>query len=232
MKLVLRRLCFVLVIAANVRVLARIFDKIDRSATQVVRSTAFVPKVAKKLCLLKPQRGPCRAYLDMYYFDPKTLNCSTFTWGGCQGNGNRFDTKDECEDYCKTKRGVRPPVPNFCQLSFDYGYCFGEVKRYYFDPIYKTCKLTIYSGCGGNRNNFYTLENCLSMCLFGNGRVTTKARAGADLEYKTVVIVNPPFTTPPRGLAQTGKDGLNLTLKTFVRKYQNGSGVYFVTVKG
>lgn len=56
--------------------------------------------VLAKTCLLEPERGPCRADIKMYYFDPSTKNCTTFTWGGCQGNGNRFDTEDECTDYC------------------------------------------------------------------------------------------------------------------------------------
>src|SRR5262249_49610526 len=30
------------------------------------------------------------------YFDQKTKTCDSFTYGGCQGNGNNFGTKAEC----------------------------------------------------------------------------------------------------------------------------------------
>lgn len=61
--------------------------------------------VVAKTCLLKPERGPCRANIVMYYFDPSTKLCKTFKWGGCQGNGNRFDTEEECSDYCLSRPG-------------------------------------------------------------------------------------------------------------------------------
>lgn len=60
-----------------------------------------------KTCLLTPEPGPCRADITMYYFEPSTNNCSTFTWGGCQGNGNRFDSEEECEDFCLSHEGDR-----------------------------------------------------------------------------------------------------------------------------
>lgn len=44
--------------------------------------------------------------------------------------------------------------PKFCALTYDYGYCFGALERWYYDNIWKMCKKTIYSGCGGNDNNF------------------------------------------------------------------------------
>lgn len=63
--------------------------------------------VISKTCTLKPQKGPCRGGIEMYYFDASTLNCSTFSWGGCQGNGNRFNTFDECLDKCLSKKGSK-----------------------------------------------------------------------------------------------------------------------------
>ncbi|RVE53342.1 hypothetical protein evm_001912 [Chilo suppressalis] len=126
--------------------------------TPQMLSTKFVPRVTVKMCLLKPDMGPCRGNLKMYYFDPDTKSCSTFHWGGCQGNGNRFDSKLECEDTCLTKPDEPKKRPRYCSLTFDYGFCFGAVKRWYYDKLWKVCKERIYSGCGGNKNNFYSME--------------------------------------------------------------------------
>jgi hypothetical protein len=36
----------------------------------------------------------------MYAYDNETDSCIQFTYGGCQGNGNRFSTKEECMTLC------------------------------------------------------------------------------------------------------------------------------------
>lgn len=45
-------------------------------------------------------RMACMALFYKYFHNPKTGKCEEFTYGGCGGNENRFDTKEECEDYC------------------------------------------------------------------------------------------------------------------------------------
>ncbi|KAF5400025.1 Serine peptidase inhibitor Kunitz type 3 [Paragonimus heterotremus] len=51
-------------------------------------------------CLLPPERGPCRRHSISYAYDPQSGQCVKFVYGGCRGNGNRFDSKEECEDQC------------------------------------------------------------------------------------------------------------------------------------
>ncbi|GAB0197330.1 WAP four-disulfide core domain protein 3-like [Grus japonensis] len=48
-----------------------------------------------------------------------------------------------------------PPVP---------GPCRGRFRRYAYNPAMGTCQLFIYSGCGGNPNNFRTVEECQQVC--------------------------------------------------------------------
>ncbi|CAB3221736.1 unnamed protein product [Arctia plantaginis] len=145
--------------------------------------------VLSKTCTLKPDKGPCRGGIEMYYFDVSTSNCSTFAWGGCQGNGNRFNTLGECLDKCLSKKGSKKPRPKFCALTYDYGYCFGALERWYYDNIWKMCKKTIYSGCGGNDNNFLYRDQCESVCLFGKGFIKSKRTTKEHL--KKVLIINP-----------------------------------------
>ncbi|XP_055373695.1 tissue factor pathway inhibitor 2-like [Condylostylus longicornis] len=47
-----------------------------------------------------------------------------------------------------------------CFLQPDTGPCYGAFTRYYFNPCTGQCELFSYGGCGGNANNFKTLEDC------------------------------------------------------------------------
>ena len=54
-----------------------------------------------------------------------------------------------------------------CLSSPDPGPCRGSCPRYYFDSSDFTCKKFTYGCCGGNRNNYRTLEDCLDTCNDG-----------------------------------------------------------------
>ncbi|XP_028164196.1 tissue factor pathway inhibitor-like [Ostrinia furnacalis] len=170
-------------------------------------STIHTPTVLLKTCLLKPDQGPCRGNIRMYHYDPEKKNCSTFRWGGCQGNGNRFDKRSQCINTCLSNANMTKDIyrPRYCSLTFDYGFCFGAVKRYYFDRFWKVCKEALYSGCGGNKNNFYDFDQCDSICRLGKPRSeylrTPKKKESAD-GVKKYLYINPPQATKKRGLLQ------------------------------
>lgn len=53
-----------------------------------------------------------------------------------------------------------------CKEPVDIGHCRGEGghKRFFYDEDSQTCRAFIFSGCGGNRNNFKTFESCINTC--------------------------------------------------------------------
>ncbi|CAH1113576.1 unnamed protein product [Psylliodes chrysocephalus] len=51
-----------------------------------------------------------------------------------------------------------------CGLPKDIGGCKSNVDRWYFDIVKGECSIFNYSGCGGNMNNFNTLEQCQTLC--------------------------------------------------------------------
>ena len=55
------------------------------------------------ICDLPPETGPCKRNLRQYYFDRASGQCKTFTYGGCLGNANRFQTETECKIKCGGK---------------------------------------------------------------------------------------------------------------------------------
>ncbi|KAJ3051132.1 NAD(P)H-quinone oxidoreductase subunit 5, chloroplastic [Rhizophlyctis rosea] len=66
-------------------------------------------------CSLKPDSGPCEAYIPKWYFDSASGQCKTFIWGGCAGTVP-FNTEAECEKGCearatKTTTTTKPTKP-------------------------------------------------------------------------------------------------------------------------
>jgi len=56
------------------------------------------------------------------------------------------------------------PDPPPCTLPLVAGPCDALIYRYGFDPAQDQCVSFVYGGCGGNANNFETLEACQSTC--------------------------------------------------------------------
>ena len=52
------------------------------------------------MCMLPKEVGRCRGSVTRFYFNYQTETCEQFTYGGCGGNANNFDTLDECQQAC------------------------------------------------------------------------------------------------------------------------------------
>lgn len=61
--------------------------------------------VVLEYCDLSKDRGSCRNYTVWWYFDMEYGGCSRFWYGGCEGNRNRFKTKEECTGVCVEPSG-------------------------------------------------------------------------------------------------------------------------------
>jgi hypothetical protein len=62
---------------------------------------------AGAVCTLPFEPGPCRAAIPVYAFVDGA--CVMRTYGGCDGNDNRFETLEECMATC-----MDPPDPGAC----------------------------------------------------------------------------------------------------------------------
>lgn len=44
--------------------------------------------------------GPCDQWQTRYSYDERRRQCHAFTYGGCEGTGNRFSSLSECQSIC------------------------------------------------------------------------------------------------------------------------------------
>lgn len=52
-----------------------------------------------------------------------------------------------------------------CNQPVKKGFCSFTFYRYYFNPESALCESFIFTGCGGNRNNFKTKYLCEVRCI-------------------------------------------------------------------
>ncbi|XP_062616877.1 eppin-like [Saccostrea cucullata] len=93
--------------------------------------------------------------------------------GGCMYNGRfvaigRFPADDGCntcgcsengEVWC-TYIGCR----GVCSLPKLLGTCYAYFPRWWYNSLTNRCEMFIYGGCGGNFNNFRTIDECYRSC--------------------------------------------------------------------
>lgn len=129
------------------------------SGCQDVTATHLDP-VTGDVCHLPKERGPCHNYSVKWYFDMTYGGCSRFWFGGCDGNGNQFDTQEDCERVC-----VLPEGEDACFLPKVVGPCKGVYPAWYYNPNSDACESFTYSGCLGNNNRFTSKEQCERTCI-------------------------------------------------------------------
>jgi hypothetical protein len=79
---------------------------------------------------------------------PATDGCNQCT---CQVGGEVVCTQTPC-----------PLSP--CELAFEDGNCDAAFQVFWHNPDTHLCEPQIYGGCGGNENNFQTLDECRDFC--------------------------------------------------------------------
>ncbi|XP_072145614.1 uncharacterized protein [Dermacentor andersoni] len=112
------------------------------------------------VCGLPEERGPCHNYTVYWFFSVTDGRCNRFWYGGCEGNGNRFNSEEECKNTCVTPEG-----PDACLLPKVIGTCDGQYQHWYFDATTRSCESFMYGGCLGNNNRFASKDLCEQTCL-------------------------------------------------------------------
>ncbi|XP_074930686.1 uncharacterized protein LOC142048062 [Phalacrocorax aristotelis] len=62
-------------------------------------------------CLEAQDAGPCHSFSPKWFFEGRQSGrCSLFWYGGCGGNRNRFESREQCEAACLPPGRVSPPA--------------------------------------------------------------------------------------------------------------------------
>ncbi|KAL3087023.1 hypothetical protein niasHS_005262 [Heterodera schachtii] len=129
------------------------------------------------------------ANVPKWYYDAALGKCGLFFWSGCGGNGNRFQSKSECENLCRREMLAKThQKSDMCMLPMDAGPCADLVTMWYFDAAQQQCRRFTFGGCRGNSNRFVSRMDCESQCRnaaarnvsMGNKPVDTADHSASD----------------------------------------------------
>ncbi|TGZ55929.1 hypothetical protein CRM22_010255 [Opisthorchis felineus] len=57
-------------------------------------------KAVPNYCGQYADPGPCTSRVKRFYYDRDLGDCKEFTYSGCLGNSNNFETKESCKMVC------------------------------------------------------------------------------------------------------------------------------------
>lgn len=108
---------------------------------EVVLSADFEPNSELFICDLPMESGNCSQRVNKWYYDQHSKYCREFQFTGCNGNGNKFETRKQCTQICE-----QPKRREICHSNKFQGPCHDFEQRWYHDAPTKSCQQFKYGG--------------------------------------------------------------------------------------
>ncbi|CAJ0582445.1 unnamed protein product, partial [Mesorhabditis spiculigera] len=96
-----------------------------------------------------------------FYFNVNLDKCEPFQYTGIAGNQNSFYTLEDCQRRCPGQLHSSSP----CEQPVQPGEGHLFLTRYYFHSGFNQCLPFVYTGIGGNLNNFESIGECVHRCI-------------------------------------------------------------------
>nr|CAD7588891.1 unnamed protein product [Timema genevievae] len=186
----------------------------NRFKSQEECKAVCIEPPGREACFLPKIEGPCEGYYPTWHYDAERKQCRQFIYGGCLGNNNKFQTREECDELC-----VTPDTIDACDQPRFEGPCRGNFSRWYFDKESGICSEFSYGGCKGNGNNFYTESACHQQCL----------QPGRSRAVMDVCALPKDMGPCPGAILRWHYDAIQQTCKQFVYGGCQGNGNRFRT---
>ena len=119
------------------------------------QTNAECQSTCQDVCQLPKDPGPCRSAMPRFYYDSQAGACLDFSYGGCDGNGNNFLTKNDCDSACVVNSSK---LPAGC-VEDPLKTCFAAFTRFVFNVDKGVCEKK-YAVCHG----FITERECKDKC--------------------------------------------------------------------
>lgn len=110
------------------------------------------------MCNAPKVMGKCHIELQRWYFNQTTMMCHQFTYSGCDGTSNNFESEADCRLTCNAKE------TDPCVLPLDHGTCDKYKIYWFFNQATGECDRFYYGGCDGNQNRFDSRHQCEMSC--------------------------------------------------------------------
>ncbi|GFW45563.1 putative serine proteinase inhibitor [Trichonephila clavipes] len=78
------------------------YVKTEEGSCVLPEECSSQPKVefSSVTCAQDKKVGPCKAAFPRYFYNKHTHECEEFIYGGCLGNDNNFNSREDCEAVC------------------------------------------------------------------------------------------------------------------------------------
>ena len=119
----------------------------DSGNVQSGDSITFVDN-SEDICSLPPiWPGPmgCLALMKKWTFSKKDGSCIQYTYGGCRGTPNLFDSQSDCESACNSKSSLQRSA-DVCSLPLSIGPCKAMKPTFGFNKDTGRCEAFLYGG--------------------------------------------------------------------------------------
>uniref|UniRef100_A0A6P7FMS6 Inter-alpha-trypsin inhibitor heavy chain H3-like n=1 Tax=Diabrotica virgifera virgifera TaxID=50390 RepID=A0A6P7FMS6_DIAVI len=138
----------------------------NRFASKETCEETCVNPTGPERCKLPISLGGCNHRLLHWFYDQSQQTCVKYMYGGCLGNSNRFESKEECLKLCNLNTYTEN-LNDACFKPKDKGHshCRRFEINYYFDQSIGLCRKFWFTGCGGNDNRFKTKALCENFCV-------------------------------------------------------------------
>lgn len=120
-----------------------------------------------KSCHIRDCKPPCKPSLSQHDGSCPTCSCPEDSFRACPELAckNTCSAGFKIDQYgCSTCECNKRLMPDECYLNPVPGHCKAAITRYYYNKSDKTCSPFTYGGCGGNGNNFQTIQDCFDIC--------------------------------------------------------------------